>query len=139
MKYILSGLFMVFLSHCLLAQDFVRVESGKFYQGNERYIFMGANYWYGMYLGADAIYGDRDRLLRELDFLQSIGVKNLRVLASSEGSGKYQVGPSLLEESGEYNDHLFEGLDFLLAQLAQQLIVTLKTCHDVKGQVLGPG
>ena len=120
MKYILSGLFMVFLSQCLLAQDFVRVESGIFYQGNERYIFMGANYWYGMYLGADAIYGDRDRLLRELDFLQSIGVKNLRVLASSEGSGKYQVGPSLLEESGEYNDHLFEGLDFLLAQLAQR-------------------
>ena len=35
----------------------------------ERYLYVGTNMWYAAYLGADAPYGDRARLQRELDRL----------------------------------------------------------------------
>ena len=49
------------------------------------YYFLGTNMWYGMNLGMEGKAGDRDRLIRELDLLQSKGVNNLRVMGSSEG------------------------------------------------------
>ncbi|NMM49290.1 glycoside hydrolase 5 family protein [Marinigracilibium pacificum] len=100
--------------------DFVRIESGHFYKGDMMYKFIGANYWYGMYLGMDSTPGDRNRLIRELDYLKSLGIKNLRILGSSEGSGKYQISPPLLVSEEEYNENVFKGLDFFLNELRKR-------------------
>lgn len=112
--------FLVLLAQISYGQDFVRVMDGHFYQGASPYKFLGANYWYGMYLGSDTELGDKDRLKRELDHLESLGVNNLRVLASSEGSGMYQVIPTLLNEGRDYNEKLFIGIDYLLNELRKR-------------------
>ncbi len=100
--------------------DFIEVKDGQFYRGEEKYLFLGANYWYGMYLGMAEAPGDRSRLIRELDHLQSLGIKNLRILGSSEGNGKYQIVPTLLDAAGNYNEAVFEGLDFFLQELSKR-------------------
>ena len=44
--------------------------------------------------GADAPYGDRARLLRELDRLKALGVSNLRIMAAAEeGPLKSSIKP----------------------------------------------
>ncbi len=63
---------------------FVRRDGMRLMIGDDVYRFAGANIWYAAYLGADAPYGDRARLGRELDALAAMGVTNLRILASAE-------------------------------------------------------
>eukprot|EP00966_Prymnesium_polylepis_P116401 2690313-Prymnesium_polylepis.1 len=67
-----------------------------------------------MHLGAEAS-GDRPRLVRELDRMASVGLKNVRVLAASEGPDQqpgwmpwrpatpWRVVPSMQPELGQYN------------------------------------
>src|SRR5688572_1833944 len=62
-----------------------RIRTG-FRLGGQPYRYAGANMWYGAWLGADAPYGNRDRLRRELDRLVALGVTNIRALAGSEDS-----------------------------------------------------
>lgn len=58
--------------------DYVRVEEGRFVLSGQAYQTMGANFWAAPYVGLD-------RLRVELDALQRHGVKNLRIMALSEG------------------------------------------------------
>ena len=62
----------VLLGAQALAADFVRVKGGQFERGDERYFYLGTNFWYGMNLGAEEPRRPR-RLLRELDRLQALG------------------------------------------------------------------
>ena len=63
----------------------MRAEGTKLWRFGEPYRFVGANLQ-AMHLGAEAAAGgDRERLVRELDRLQALGVANLRVMAASEG------------------------------------------------------
>jgi mannan endo-1,4-beta-mannosidase len=102
-------------------QDFIYVEGTQFIRNGEPYRFLGTNLWYGCNLGALAEGGDRDRLLRELDLLQSLGVDNLRVLGASEGRGQHNtVWPPLQPEPGVYDERILDGLDFLLAEMAKR-------------------
>ena len=95
----------------------VTVKDGQFFKGSEPYYFVGANYWYGPLLGARNI-GDRERLIRELDLMDSIGIGNLRILVGAEGGTQdFQVKPALQPAQGEYNENLLDGLDFLLAEM----------------------
>src|SRR4051794_33679663 len=55
---------------------FVRRNGMQLLLDGEPYRFVGANIWYGAYLGADAVYGNRARLARELDRLKALGVSN---------------------------------------------------------------
>jgi len=97
---------------------FVVVRDGAFQIDGAPYRYSGANLWYGAYLGADAPFGNRDRLKRELDRLKTLGVANLRVLASSELSPlKNSVTPAFRDQSETYNETLFAGLDYLLAEM----------------------
>jgi len=103
------------------APDFIRVEGNRFIRNNEPYHFLGTNLWYGCNLGALGEGGDRDRLRRELDLLQSLGIDNLRVLGASEGLGQHNtVWPPLQPELGVYDERLLDGLDFLLAEMAKR-------------------
>ncbi|MCF8266395.1 MAG: mannanase, partial [Melioribacteraceae bacterium] len=66
--------------------EFVSVSGHQFVKDGKPYYFMGTNFWYGCYLGSPGETGDRERLIRELDFLVENNITNLRVLASSEES-----------------------------------------------------
>jgi mannan endo-1,4-beta-mannosidase len=107
-----------FFSACEQPSHFVRIENAQFMIGNEPYHYLGTNFWYGLNLGVEGEQGNRDRLIRELDRLQSLGVKNLRVMAGSEGpdSEPYRMLPALQTGPGEYNEKVSEGLDFLLTE-----------------------
>ncbi|HEV2866667.1 MAG TPA: mannanase, partial [Allosphingosinicella sp.] len=87
-----------------------------------RYRFAGANMWYAAYLGADAPFGDRDRLKRELDRLAALGVGNVRLLASSDASPlRGSIGEATFRgRTGAYNETLLQGLDFTLAELGRR-------------------
>ena len=98
--------------------DFVTTDGIHFKLNNETYRYAGANIWYGAYLGADAAFGNRARLVKELDDLKALGVVNLRILASSELSPlKNSLDPAFTIKPGDYNDKLLTGLDFLLSEL----------------------
>jgi mannan endo-1,4-beta-mannosidase len=98
--------------------QFVSVKDGLFSLGGKTHRFIGANLWCAAYLGADAHFGDRERLKRELDRLSELGVENLRILAASELSPlTNSVRPAFRGKGGRPNRDLFEGLDFALAEM----------------------
>jgi mannan endo-1,4-beta-mannosidase len=100
---------------------FVTQREGKLWLGSAPYHFVGANIWYGAYLGADAAFGNRGRLRGELDRLAAIGVSNLRVLGSSELSPlRNSLTPAFRGPSRPYNEALLAGLDVLLAEMAER-------------------
>jgi mannan endo-1,4-beta-mannosidase len=101
--------------------DFVTRDGTAFRLGGRRYCYAGANMWYGAWLGADAPYGDRARLGRELDRLAALGIDNLRVAASAEDSPlRNSVKPAFRGPGADYNETLLGGLDFLLAELGRR-------------------
>ncbi len=105
------------------AQDaFITVNETQFIKDQEPYYFLGTNFWYGMHLAAAAPIGNRDRLIRELDLLDSLGINNLRIMAASEGpdTEPWRVLPSLQPGPGEYNELLLEGLDYLLVEMGKR-------------------
>ncbi len=70
--------------------------------------------------GADAEYGNRARLGRELDRLKALGVNNLRILASAEeGPLKSSIKPGFRSKEG-WNETLLQGLDYCLAEVGQR-------------------
>ncbi|WAC48865.1 mannanase [Asticcacaulis sp. SL142] len=104
------------------SDEFVTVEGLHFKLKGQTYRFVGANIWYGAYLGAPAAFGNRTRLLKELDDLKALGVTNLRVLASSELSPiNNSLDPAFSsKDKGVYNQDLLTGLDFLLAEMTKR-------------------
>lgn len=100
--------------------ELITVQDGKFFKGDQPYYFVGANYWYGPLIAARNI-GDRERLTKELDLMDSLGIDNLRILVGAEGGNEdFQVKPALQPEQGVYNDDLLDGLDFLLAEMEKR-------------------
>ena len=103
--------------------EFIKVSGIHFLHYGKPYYFGGANLWYGCYLGSPGPTGDRPRLLRELDSLKANGLTNLRVLAASEKSYiKHSVKPAIQRAPGVVDDSLLEGLDYLLAAMAERRI-----------------
>jgi mannan endo-1,4-beta-mannosidase len=100
---------------------FVKVKGKHFELDGRPYYYAGANLWYGMYLGSPGPTGDRARLIKELDQLASQGITNLRVLAISEKSAlKRAVTPAVLQGPGQIDATLWQGLDFLLDEMARR-------------------
>ncbi len=141
MKRLFTGmLFIMVLAGCGRSPggDFVTVTDGIFRVGGEPYYYIGANYWYGAILGSQGVYGDRERLMRELDQMKSIGIDNLRVLVGAEGPDNepFRVTPALMISPGEYNDDLLDGLDFLLSEMKKRgmyAILYLNNAWDWSG------
>jgi mannan endo-1,4-beta-mannosidase len=101
--------------------DFITVDGIHFKRAGRTCRYVGANIWYGAYLGADAPFGDRARLVKELDDLKALGVVNLRVLGSSELSPlKNSLDPAFTLKPGKYDDKLLNGLDFLLNEMGRR-------------------
>ena len=111
------------LCSCQASQSsFVRVEDGKFVCEDYPSHFIGTNFWYGAILGSEGVGGDRERLEAELDTLKALGMTNLRVLVGGDGPDGVptRVSPTLQKEPGVYNDTIFWGLDYLLAEMGER-------------------
>ena len=102
--------------------SFARVENGRFVlPGDSPSYFVGTNFWYGPILGSQGEGGDRQRLHRELDLMQRIGINNLRVLVGSEGSPVHsKVVPILQPKPGIYDEAVLDGLDYFMAELGRR-------------------
>ena len=103
-------------------KEFARVENGEFYIGDSVYRYVGTNFWYGAILASEGRGGDRERLARELDLMQKIGIDNVRVLVGADGREGIpsHVQPVLQTAPGVYNDTLLQGLDYLMAELEKR-------------------
>lgn len=103
--------------------SFIKVNAdGQFVRDGKPYYFVGANFWYGAILGSEGEGGNRERLHKELDFLKSIGINNLRVLVGADGENgiKTWVEPSLQVAPGVYNDTILAGLDYFMNELRER-------------------
>ncbi|CAN5520227.1 beta-galactosidase [soil metagenome] len=119
-------LFLLFsISGAAQTVQFVKVRNQQFFIGDKPYYFIGANYWYGSFLGLEK---DKkrgvERLRRELDFLKQNGITNLRVIAGAEGEGLIngvtRVAPPLQPVQGKFNTEVLEGLDLLLFEMGKR-------------------
>lgn len=120
-SFTLVFIFSVLFNFCEAQQGFVKVSNTHFVIYNTPYYYVGTNFWYGAYLAADAGYGNRPRLLRELDHLQKLGITNLRIVAASEESDfGLPLSPPFQYKNGTYNKTLLQGLDFLLAEMGKR-------------------
>ncbi len=95
---------------------------GRLYNGDNVYRFTGTNFWYAPILASEGKGGNRQRLHRELDHLQQLGINNLRILAGAEGPEglPHHITPVLQKSPGVYNDTLLIGLDYLMAELERR-------------------
>ncbi len=109
------------------SNDFIKVENGQFIRNGKPYYYVGANFWYGAILGSEGEGGNRDRLHKELDYLKSIGVDNLRILVGADGSRGItaKVEPTLQIEPGVYNDTILAGLDYLMMEMEKRNMVAI--------------
>ena len=99
---------------------FVRRDGMRLLLDGKPYRFAGANIWYAAYLGADAEYGNRARLGRELDRLKALGISNLRILASAEeGPLQHSIKPGFRTKEA-WNEALLRGLDHCLAEVGKR-------------------
>ena len=102
--------------------SFVEVKDEKFVCEDYPSHYVGTNFWYGAILGSEGVGGDRARLEAELDTLKALGMTNLRVLVGGDGPDGIptRVSPTLQKEPGVYNDTIFWGLDYLLAEMGER-------------------
>lgn len=119
--FILSGFLLFEGCSSLFVKEqpnYIKVNGTQFELAGRPYYFVGTNLWYGCYLGSPGQTGNRERLIRELDKLKSLGITNLRVCAASEESEMGRsVKPAIQKSPGVYDEDLLEGLDFLLAEM----------------------
>lgn len=138
-RLLLLLVYLILTSAGISAQSpFVEVKGTHFVLGGKPYYFIGANYWYGAIIASPGKYGDRDRLVRELDFMKKSGITNLRIQAGAEGPDNepFRVTPSLQVAPGKYNDEMLDGLDFLLSEMGkrgQHAILFLNNSWDWSG------
>ena len=109
------------------SNKFVTVENGHFVKDGKPYYYVGTNFWYGAILGSEGQGGDRQRLVKELDYMKQIGIDNLRILVGSDGERGIttKVEPTLQISPGVYNDTILAGLDFLLQEMGKRGMVAV--------------
>ncbi|MCC9137608.1 cellulase family glycosylhydrolase [Pontibacter silvestris] len=105
-----------------IPSDFVKRDGEQLTLKGKPYYYVGTNYWYGSILASTGEGGDRERLVKELDFMKKNGITNLRILAGAEGPNNqpYRATPGLQMSPGVYNDTILAGLDFLLAEMGKR-------------------
>ena len=119
--HLILPLSIILLTDCMAQQqDFVTVKGKQFLVNDELYYFLGTNIWFGANMGMSGEQGDRERLIRELDYLKALGINNLRVMGASEGKQFNTVRPSIQPELGKYDETILEGLDFLLSEMGKR-------------------
>lgn len=94
---------------------FVRVQGTGFIKNGKPYRFMGANFWQAAFL-------EPDQLRRELDRLVALGVRNVRIWASSEGpdTEPWRVTPAAQPAPGQAREAFLGRLGSLLQELRKR-------------------
>ena len=107
------------------SNNFITIKDGQFYSKGKPYYFIGTNFWYAPILASEGVGGNRERLQKELDLLQSLGINNLRILVGADAgsSNANTVKPYLQPEPGVLNDTLLAGLDYLLFEMEKRDMV----------------
>lgn len=101
--------------------DFVAILDRRFELHGRPYFYAGTNFWCSCYLSDTDFVGGRARMIRELNRLQSIGVKNIRLLAGSATSPLVGSIPHGITRAPHvYDEALLAGLDFCLAEMAKR-------------------
>ncbi len=108
-------------------EKFITIDNGQFIKEGKPYYYIGTNYWYGAILASEGKFGNRERLLEELDIMKAHGIDNLRILAGAEGPDgePRRVTPALQIEPGKYNQELLDGLDYLLYEMGKRDMVAI--------------
>ena len=114
MKYFYLFILLFLLGACTSKTDrqsYIKVDA------NGQFIRNG-----GAILASEGEGGDRERLHKELDFMKSIGIDNLRVLVGVDGENpiRNRILPALQKEPGIYNDTILSGLDYLMNELRRR-------------------
>lgn len=120
--FLISLLFGACTSKSVTKDTFVKISHGRFVMNGQPYYYIGTNFWYGAILGSEGCGGNRERLLKELDFMKSQGITNLRVLVGADGRDGIatKAEPALQTTAGVYNDTIFDGLDYLLSEMEKR-------------------
>ncbi len=131
-RLVFLSLTILLLSCHATREGFVVQHDGQFFIGDEPYRYIGTNLWYGAILGSEGQGGDRERLCKELDDLQELGIRNVRVLVGGEGNRRLKdhIEPNLQPRAGEYNDTLLRGLDYLMAELGKRDMKAVLYLHN---------
>ncbi|RIB16156.1 Glycoside Hydrolase Family 5 protein, partial [Gigaspora rosea] len=111
-------------------KSFVKVDGTRFTKDNKPYYIIGANYWQAMNLGMEN--GNRSRVLKDLETLKENGFNCLRIMAASEGppGEPYRMYPALMNAPGEYDENVFQGLDWFLDQLKNYDMTAILTLSN---------
>lgn len=139
LKFLKLCILLLLFSTNLVGQShFVKVDGNRFTLNEKPYYYIGTNYWYGVIIASSGSFGDRARLLRELDFMKENGITNLRVQAGAEGPDNepFRVTPSIQVAPGKYSDEMLDGLDFLLSEMGkrgQHAVLFLNNSWDWSG------
>ncbi|KAJ2367986.1 hypothetical protein IW150_005527, partial [Coemansia sp. RSA 2607] len=102
---------------------FVRAEGTRLWRDAAEYRVHGANYWQAMHLGmAVGPSANRTRVQADLARLRSLGITTVRLLAAAEGAAPHKMplqrlAPPLMTAPGVYDERVFAGLDWVLAEL----------------------
>ena len=119
-------------------QEFITTNATKLIKDGKPYHYIGCNIWYASILGSTGTGGDRDRLCRELDQLQDLGVTNVRILSGPD-AGSLLANPAkpyLQTAPGVLNDTILEGLDYVIAELEKRdmdAVIYLNNAWDWSG------
>lgn len=113
-----------------VSEDFVRAQGTKLVHGaqNTPYYYVGTHIWYAPLLGCANSMGDRERLRTELDSMQAVGIRNIRVLAGVKWHRSADKAHSLSYEwdTNETDTKLLRGLDYLMAEAGKrEMLVTV--------------
>ena len=97
LKFASLALFILLAIPGKAGNGYITAHNHQFFLNGKPYYFIGTNYWHGAILASAGSYGDRARLLRELDFMKKIGITNLRIQAGAEGPDDepFRVTPTL--------------------------------------------
>ncbi|CAG8694364.1 12025_t:CDS:2, partial [Racocetra persica] len=111
-------------------KSFIKVDGTRFILDNKPHYVVGANYWQAMNLGMES--GNRSRVLKDLETLKENGINSLRIMAASEGppGEPYRMYPALMNAPGEYDESVFQGLDWFLDQLKNYDMTAIMTLSN---------
>ncbi|GAQ82979.1 hypothetical protein KFL_001310095 [Klebsormidium nitens] len=98
-------------SSMVAAQGFVTRSGTSFYDANGRFIVQGCNFYPAMSLASNS--NNRPQVANLLATASSLGLNVVRTWAFGDGPGQLQTAP------GQYNEQWFQGLDYVIAQAAQ--------------------
>ncbi len=120
-KFILFSFLLTFFTSAF-TQNFVKVIDGQFSLEGKNYNYIGTNYWYAALLATTP--AGKLRLAKELDFLQSHKINNLRIVAAAEGVGDIitvpRIAPATQTQQGVFSEEVLQGLDYLLTEMAKR-------------------